>query len=85
MTETFLSTIIILLLAFQFYKERQFEKIIKEVLAAKIAKDAFEFKSLSSENVSSVTPQKTKLEPEEIPIEEAPPEKLLEALGYNKK
>lgn len=85
MTEIFLTAIIIFLLSLQFYKERQFEKIVKEILAAKIAKDAFEFKSLSSESVPSGTPKETKLEAEEMPIEEAPPEKLLEALGYNKK
>lgn len=83
MIEIFLVIIVIFLLGLQFYKERQFEKILKEILAAKIAKDAFEFKSLSSEIVPPG--KEKKAETEELPIEEAPPEKLLEALGYNKK
>lgn len=81
MIEIFLTTIIIFLLGLQLYKERQFEKIIKEILAAKFAKDAFEFKNLSSESVLSSRSNETKLEPQEIPIEEAPVDKLLEALG----
>lgn len=81
MAEIFFIIIIFLLLGFLFYREKQFEKILKEILAAKFAKDAFEFKNLSSESVLSSRSNETKLEPQEIPIEEAPVDKLLEALG----
>lgn len=72
-----ISLIIILgLIGFCFYKERKQEQIIKELLAFKLSKSATEFQATIEEKPKEETPK----EEEVLPIEEAPPEKLLEAL-----
>jgi hypothetical protein len=77
MTEILEIAIILALIGFLFYKEKQHQEIIKEILASKLSKDIFEFKSA----IEKPKEEETEKEEEEVvPIEEAPAEKLLEAL-----
>jgi len=76
MAEIFEAIIILTLIIFLFYKEKQHQEIIKEILASKLSKDVFEFRSA----IEKPKEEKTEKEEETIPIEEAPAEKLLEAL-----
>lgn len=77
MAEIFEAIIILTLIGFLFYKEKQHQEIIKEILASKLSKDVFEFKSAIEKPKEK---EEVEEEIEEVPIEEAPPEKLLEAL-----
>lgn len=75
--EIFQTIIILALIGLIFYKEKRQEKIIREILIFKLSKDVVEFKTAIQE------PEKERERPEEevLPIEEAPPEQLLEALN----
>jgi hypothetical protein len=78
MTEILETAIILALIGFLFYKEKQHQEIIKEILASKLSKDIFEFKNVIEKPKEEEETEKE--EEEVVPIEEAPAEKLLEAL-----
>lgn len=70
--------IIVGLLGYVFFKEKQNEKIIRDILAFKISKDASDFKNLVMRDKEEE--KETVEAPEEIPLEEAPADKILEKL-----
>lgn len=69
------------LLLFLFYRERQYEKSLRDILAAKLSQDASEFK-FATEKEKPV--EEKKAEPEEIPLEELSAEEMLKALKKEK-
>jgi rubrerythrin len=75
-TEFLLFFINIGLIAFLIYRERQHERQVREVLAARLSRDASEFKAAVEESKPA---EPDKPEPVEIPLEDAPAEDILGA------
>lgn len=76
MNEILLFIIIVLLIAFIFYNERQREKSLRDILLAKLSKDAGEFK-FATEEVKAGSVEK---EVVEIPLEDMSAEEMLGVL-----
>lgn len=76
-TEFLLFFINISFIGLLIYRERQHEKTLRDVLAAKLSRDAGEFVSA----VKEPEPEEPKApEPVEIPLEDVPAEELLGAI-----
>jgi hypothetical protein len=64
------------LLLFLFYREKQHEKMAREILAAKLSRDVSEFKEIIEEPKKK---KEVKQEPVEIPLEDVPAEEMIAA------
>ncbi len=76
--EILLFFINIILFAYLIYRERQNERILKTILAAKLSRDVSEFKS-AIEDSKLETLEKS--EPNEIPLEDMSAEEMLGVLN----
>lgn len=79
MIEILLFIINISLIGYLIYRERQHEQIVRSILAARLSRDAWEFKNTIEKPQAE---EKSKTEEEtEIPLEDVPAEEMLRVLN----